>query len=116
MIFKRVHTIPIYNGRLIVAVCDNLQEIADAYEVEADMKGFTAFACDWMEDTGHRVYLIGIRPDASPGVIAHESKHLVNRLFRFIGLQLDANNDEAECYLLGWIVNRASTVLEKYKK
>ena len=40
------------------------------------------------------------------GIIAHESKHLTNNIFIDIGQHLDAWNDEAECYLLQWIVNR----------
>lgn len=42
----------------------------------------------------------------TPGIIAHEAKHLVNKIFIDICQDLDRYNDEAECYLLGWIVNR----------
>ena len=39
------------------------------------------------------------------GVIAHECKHLVNLVFDLIGQKLDTNNDELECYFLGYITN-----------
>jgi len=42
----------------------------------------------------------------TPGIIAHEAKHLVNNIFIDISHELDPYNDEPECYLLGWIVNR----------
>lgn len=36
----------------------------------------------------------------TPGIIAHEAKHLTNNIFISIGQKLDAWNDEVECYLL----------------
>lgn len=47
----------------------------------------------------------------TPGIIAHEAKHLVNLLFGYIGHRLDMYNDEVECYLLGWCVNRIHEVV-----
>lgn len=42
----------------------------------------------------------------TPGIIAHESKHIVNHIFEDVCQRLDLYNDEAECYLLGWVVDR----------
>ena len=42
----------------------------------------------------------------SVGDIAHEAKHLVNKIYLSHGCLLDEDNDEPECYLLGWITNR----------
>lgn len=39
------------------------------------------------------------------GQIAHECKHLVNRVFSVCGIKLDVENDEPECYFLTWVVN-----------
>lgn len=36
----------------------------------------------------------------TPGIIAHEAKHLVNNIFIHIEHDLDRYNDEPECYLL----------------
>lgn len=52
----------------------------------------------------------------TPGIIAHEAKHLLNKIFIDIGQDLDRYNDEAECYLLGWIVNRIYEVKIKFDK
>lgn len=49
----------------------------------------------------------------SPGIVAHECKHLVNKVFIHVHHELDRYNDEAECYLLGWLVNRVWEFLEK---
>lgn len=40
------------------------------------------------------------------GIIAHESKHLVNKVFIYIQQELDLQNDEAECYFLEWVVDQ----------
>ena len=49
----------------------------------------------------------------TPGIIAHESKHLVNNIFIEISHDLDRHNDEPEAYLLGWIVDRIHELLNK---
>ena len=41
----------------------------------------------------------------SHGHVAHECKHLVNSAFRWCGIKLDNDNDEAECYFLTYVVN-----------
>ena len=40
----------------------------------------------------------------TPGVIAHESTHVKNIIFKDIGQFPDLDNDEAEAYLMEWIV------------
>jgi hypothetical protein len=50
----------------------------------------------------------------TPGIIAHEAKHLVNKIFIDVDQLLDRHNDEAECYLLGWLVNRIHEVNSKF--
>ena len=50
------------------------------------------------------------------GIIAHEAKHLVNNIFIEICHELDRYNDEPECYLLGWIVNRCHELLNRYNE
>lgn len=52
----------------------------------------------------------------TPGLIAHESLHIVNKVFSNIGQVPDRKNDEAEAYLLSWIVNRIWEVKTEYEK
>jgi thiaminase len=47
------------------------------------------------------------------GVIAHESKHIVNLIFKEINYLIDMDNDEVECYLLGWVVNEINKVINE---
>ena len=52
----------------------------------------------------------------TPGIIAHESKHLVNKIFIDICHPLCRYQDEPECYLLGWIVNRIHEMKNNHQK
>lgn len=49
----------------------------------------------------------------TPGIIAHEAKHLVNFIFNDVGVELNIFNDETEAYLLGWIVDEIHKLLNK---
>jgi hypothetical protein len=49
----------------------------------------------------------------TPGHIAHEAKHLVNKVYLFTGTELDTSNDESECYFLKWMVNTLDKVVNK---
>ena len=113
--FKTERNIPIYEGRLVVAIDKDLGVISGAYGLICDAKANAAFASRWQDDAGGRHYLIALTPDVSHGAIAHESKHITNYIFSNIGAMLDPENDEPECYLLGWIVDFATYALEKYK-
>lgn len=112
---KRTFNIPIYFGRLTVVVCKELQPIVDSMGIDFDTKGFEALTAKKMTSTGHRRYFIFLTPDCDEGDIAHECKHVLNMIFQFIGLRLDTDNDEAECYFLGWLVKRVMSVYKQYK-
>lgn len=67
------------------------------------------------EDGITRYYVL-LTPKAEPDHVAHESKHIVNRVFRDRGINLDLINDEPECYLLGWVFEKIYKTLKKWKK
>lgn len=48
-----------------------------------------------------------------PGVVAHECKHLVNKIFERIGHQITTWADEPECYLLTYLVDKVYDELNK---
>lgn len=48
------------------------------------------------------------------GIVAHESKHLVNKVFAYIRQELDVFNDEAECYFLEWVVDKCHKCLNEF--
>ena len=65
---------------------------------------------------GHHHHVCFESKDITPGIIAHECKHALNDIFRYSGVKLDIDNDETECYLLGWLVNRVQEFINKIVK
>ena len=96
--------IPLYVGRLTIIIDEDLPSI---------VKKYPALKKDYLEKhgavtfwKGTNVYTALELKHITPGLIAHEAKHVVNRIFINIGHYLDLDNDEPECYLLSWVVNR----------
>lgn len=115
---KYSYTIPLYYGKLDVIIADVFSEAVAKYNGEKDrteVDSWEAFASIWdlTKDTRFKIF---IRPTANPAVIAHESAHIVNRLFKNIHIDLDYDNDEAFCYMLGWVVKQVHISLDKYNK
>lgn len=112
-VFKRSFKIPIYGGRLFVLFCDNLEEAEKHTSLEFDTQGRDLSMFDGgCFQNGLEHYVI-LEHETEPGIIAHECKHFVNHVFHDCGVFLDTHNDEAECYLLGWAVNRVYKTMEK---
>lgn len=106
--------IPIYGGNLIIDVVESMEEGFKKYNINCSSYQYEAISIKLIIQ-GKREYIVLIKENASPGTIAHEAKHTVNNIFGHIGQDLDINNDEAECYLLGWIVNRIHEKLNDYR-
>ena len=49
----------------------------------------------------------------TPSLIVHETVHLVNRLFIFKGVELDAKNDETQAYLTEYVFDKLTEITEK---
>ena len=62
-----------------------------------------------------RGFIMYVKDDASIGTVGHEACHLVNMVFLYLGLELDDSNDEAQAYLLGYLVERFMTLIRGYK-
>jgi hypothetical protein len=101
MKLKRV-LIPIYNCYLTIIVTKKFNKVAKMYDVE-DSKYAEAIV-QTRERKGVREYIYIQHKKIEVDQIAHEAKHIVNRIFNDRGQILDPLNDEAECYLLGFIV------------
>ncbi|MDR2085808.1 MAG: hypothetical protein LBP72_01405 [Dysgonamonadaceae bacterium] len=71
----------------------------------ADMKDedLTKDCVGFVFQKGKSDYYTMIRPDASFAAIAHESVHLIGRIFRDRGQEADYNNDEIFAYYVGWL-------------
>jgi hypothetical protein len=94
----RIH-IPIYGGVLIIYSVVDFTEIEKIFEFDLQDK-FGAIT--WHRNkTFYAAFMVDY---ITPENIAHEAKHIINKIFADRGILLDPTNDEPECYLLGWIV------------
>lgn len=111
MKYKRLK-VPIYNQVLHILICDDVEkeisEIRKVFPFDETDFNFAGFA-DYSSN-GHYLFLLNKVNIKSKhfeyGVIAHESFHITNFIFKRLGLKSDVNNDEAQAYLLTWIVEQ----------
>lgn len=106
--------IPLYGGSLFIDIVNSMEEGFTKHKIQTSSFQYDAISITRVIN-GKKEYMVMIKPSATPGIIAHEAKHIVNNIFSHIGQDLDVNNDEAECYLLSWIVNRIHEELNKKK-
>ncbi|CAL67404.1 hypothetical protein [Christiangramia forsetii] len=114
MITKK-HKTPLYGTEFTIVVYNNNKEFEDKFkdwEFDQNIESFDG-AVFKRKEMYYIVFSAEKKGYPTPGIIAHESKHLVNNIFIDICHNLDLYNDEPEAYLLGWIVNRVHEVLNK---
>jgi len=115
-ILKHKIFIPIYNCYLTIIVAKEFEKISKQYDFE-NSECAEAQVGTRQDENGIKEYVYIQRPSVTFGTIAHEAKHITNRIFRDRGQDLDPWNDEAECYLLGYIVNEIQeSINRKCKK
>lgn len=114
MLKKKKIKIPIYFGNLIVILTDDLNNIG--YKgVIPDMSDCYAY-CFKENSNGFTDYYIVLDiENVKPSIIAHEALHCVGEIFEDRGIKMDINNDEPQCYLLGWVVKQCHEFLNKNK-
>lgn len=104
---KSLINIPIYEAKIILIQgnYDELNSEMDKLELER-LEPYSNARAIWDPNT-NRFYIF-FRNDLknSHGEIAHECKHMVNFIFRARGVILDIEEDEHECYFLGYLVDR----------
>lgn len=61
----------------------------------------------------NEVIYIFVRSKTDAGVIAHESIHIANYIFKHANIEFDINNDEPYAYLMGWVVEEIHKAIKK---
>lgn len=111
---KKKIKIPIYFGDLIIIQVENSEEkekIIKKYNLEI-LNGNEAFMFRNHHYSGYTRYIMVFEEETNPRIIAHESLHLVRCIFEDRKIFFETNyNDEAQCYLLGWIVGECHKFL-----
>lgn len=104
--------VPIYPGKLVVVLSDDFDIVMDKYKLSRDGSFNTCYglACNI---TGG--YLVILTEHPSHNTIAHEALHITHMILDHVGVKADYSNDEADCYLLGWVIGEIYKGIEKYK-
>lgn len=121
MILKK-YRIPIYGGQLWVCVSNSftkaIEEIENTTDVKLDdnkedLRKTSAMAYQFYLPDGHFRVLIVIKPQSKISVVSHEALHVVNWVFHHCGIKHSFTNDEAQCYLLEWVIERVLITKDK---
>jgi len=114
MILKK-HKIPIYGGQLWVCVTNSFMKSVEFIEnttdvrlddEKHDLRKTAAITYKFYLPDGRFRILIVMKPRTTVSFIAHESLHAVNWIFDHAGIKYSISNDEPQCYLLGWVVDK----------
>ena len=105
--------IPVINQTMGVFFYEKSDQFKDRFseyihQFEFDLDSFDAVSFENKE----AYWIAFLVKDIDQGIIAHESKHIINKIFYNMGYSLDLINDEMECYFLQWVV---SWVNEKWE-
>lgn len=109
MITQRKLTVPIFNYKLTVLIYDDWNEVRHLDLNDRDSKyapaGFTTYQ--------YGAALVAINSKRGSSII-HESEHVKNLIWEYIGYTPQANNDEVDAYLLTYIYNKITEIFYKH--
>jgi len=112
-VIKKRFSIDVYNYTFTLVIWwddDDLLSIIGGQEFNHPISEFDGGLFQYNE-----MQYIAIKAGCSFGTIAHESFHLMNRVMDYIGQIPDRNVDEADAYLLTWIVDEIHEFIELNK-
>ena len=102
--------IPLYCGDLIIIQTNNFKKIETKYNLHLII-GYEAIVFKDHKN-GYTRYVMVFNKTPTPSVIAHEALHVVCKVFYDRNMELDNLNDEAQCFLLEWVVNKCHKFLK----
>ena len=106
--------IPIYYGTLTIIQVDNLKKIEKKYNT-ISLYGMDGCVFRNHKKNGSSRYVMVFEGKTTAEIVAHEALHLVALIYEDRNIILEIENDEPQCYLLGWIVGKCHKHL-KLKK
>lgn len=109
----RKSKIPIYYGHLHVIIAGDFTKHGKFLPSVNDYK---AISTCMNEDESYWGIYIHPQYIDDHGTIAHEALHIVGYIFNSIKCKMDLDNDEPQCYLLGWVVDEVYKAIDKFKK
>jgi len=113
MVLQKRIIVPLYNVQLVVYYGEykELKKINDSLGYNEFLESSFGKSF-WNVETNRFRLFLRSEENISVGTIAHECKHIVNYIFDARGIKLDTDNDEPECYLLGWLVDKICSIIK----
>ena len=93
--------IPLYAGYLKILKVDDIE----SYCKKEDLYGCGDGACSAVTYSHKNCIHLVFENSTDHGIIAHESLHATNIILENATIQASYENDEAQAYLLQWVVN-----------
>jgi hypothetical protein len=109
---KKTIKVPLYCADLILYKCSDISEMESKYDL-VGLHGYEAVSFKHPRKDGYSRYIIAFDEDPTINTIAHESLHVVSDLFEDHCIKMDLNNQEPQCYLLGWVTEQCCKFLNK---
>jgi len=110
-VIKKVN-IPVFHGWLYLYQGLPFDEVATRHNMVIEMDGADAMSGSDLDKNEITAYIIAVEDNVSASSVAHEALHVVNYMMRDRDMVPDLNNDEWQCYLLGWIVRQCHKYLK----
>jgi len=115
---KKILKVPLFFHKIEVYQEPTLSEAIEKANLVIDKSdnGYNALTVYMRQGL---IILLFKESSCTPGIVAHEANHAVNYIMKDIMQRPDLENDEFECYLLGWLVDelhkhlKVNTVLNK---
>jgi hypothetical protein len=99
-------SIPIFHGWLYLYQGVPFDEVAVKHSMIIDKDGADAISGNNIDRRKVTIYIIAVTDKITASSIAHEALHVVNFMMKDRDMVPDLNNDEWQCYLLGWVVRQ----------
>lgn len=112
---KKIIKVPIYFGNLVMLQTNKFEKVNKNYNSDFIKEDNDIYDAVVFKNTKKHInqYIVVFRKNTNYAVIAHETVHLVNTIFKDHGVELDLDNDEPQAYLTGWIFNKIDKFLNK---
>lgn len=113
----KIHTfkIPIYECNVVVAFSDNFRKTGKKFKqkLRSEANDNSGLAFKMNQFCTEYMILIRHKYKRDLGVISHEALHITNYILGDRGVKVTLYNDEAQTYLLGYIMNKINKILTK---
>ena len=107
MITRRNVTVPIYGYKLTIVIFDKWEEVSHMFDGGPEPRAIT--------DIWYGKALVAVNSKEETSII-HESEHIKNAIWEYIGYKPQLGNDEVDAYLLAYIYKKIKEVFIKHDK